>query len=146
MDLVRVCIQGEEVLEQLVQRYVQSHPLRYRLNMSTVDGASTNMTMTIMNSTEQCHQPVQCNFTLAQAKKVCPPENFWKEGEAFGCMSDCKLKGGEEYCGRGGPPSDFNMHLCPNAYFWASDDVARGSSHVMNDCPVGPRSMKILIQ
>ncbi|PVH83895.1 Osmotin, thaumatin-like protein [Cadophora sp. DSE1049] len=115
-------------------------------NLSNVDGVSANMTTTIMNSTTECHHPVQCNFTLEQAKKVCPPENFWKEGDTFGCMSDCKFKGGEKHCGRGGPPSDFNKHLCPNAYFWASDDVARGKSHVMNDCPIDPRSMKILIQ
>ncbi|KAH7327118.1 hypothetical protein BKA65DRAFT_597708 [Rhexocercosporidium sp. MPI-PUGE-AT-0058] len=61
-------------------------------NLSNVDGISANMTMTTMNSTAECHRPRECHFTLAQAKEVCPPENFWKYGEAFGCMSSANSK------------------------------------------------------
>ena len=73
------------------------------------------------------------NATLDQVKKVCPKSNLWKEGNVFGCKSDCKFTGMEKHCCVGewaerfGPKacresSNFLAELCPEAYSWAYGD------------------------
>jgi hypothetical protein len=114
----------------------------YKANEGLVDGLSTNVNITVMNSTSTCHPRRWCQVSKAQLKEHCPKENSWYHKESWGCQSDCKRWGKKEFCDDPSRASSaFLKDLCPQAYSWAYDDQER---YVVNGCIEGIRSMKVV--
>lgn len=104
------------------------------INENTVDGLSHNTNVTIFdNKGKDCHYSRNCNVTMAEMKKSCPPERFWEADGAHGCTSDCQATGESKYCCTGDfaprvphgtcpKSSSYLKQLCPDAYSSPYDD------------------------